>query len=135
MPMPVRTWKYLWLEADTRPLEFWLAGGGLVWGLWLLIRGNVYPLPTGLFWDIIRSTGNLQTWAAWSLFNFGFQLLSVFFKYPRFRKFSSCLAAVYWLAVTWGLFTIDPGMFIPWFTLGMGLGEVWVLFRRTAVGG
>jgi hypothetical protein len=128
--MPCKAYKFILFEADTRPLEFFIAGGAILWGIWL---ANPYSIADVEFWRAIQSHGGPLLWSAWSLFNGAFQAFSTWYRYPKLRRLASSISAVMWVFASYSIMTTNPHLFSGWLTGLFAVGELWVVLRRSIV--
>jgi ABC-type Co2+ transport system permease subunit len=128
--MPCKAYRFILLEADTRPLEFFIAGVAMLWGVWL---ANPLSLADVEFWRAVTLHGGPLVWSAWSFSNGLFQAFSTWYRYPKFRRWSSSLSAVMWVFASYSIMTTNAHLFSGWFTALIALGELWVVLRRAVV--
>lgn len=130
--MPWKTYCYVIIEADTRPLELFLGLFSFAWGVWMLGEAFSSPVVIPLY-RAIETHGGHFVWAGWSLFNGFFQAVCVWLKYPRFRRLSCSSSAIFWIFVVYCLANSDARLFTVYMSGLLAVGELWVVLHRTAI--
>src|SRR5438132_2330399 len=91
--MPLRTLRYVLVQADTRAIEVILAFAGFTWGFVILGPANV--LPPNLRYAIQQYSSTGFIGVAGICTGIGFAL-GILFQYPRWRWAASLLSSLFW---------------------------------------
>lgn len=133
--MPFKTYRFVVLEADTRTSEMLLASFTLLWSAWLVeVSLGISPtLPA--FQSAILKYGGTFFWSGWGIINGIFQSTAVWWRYPLFRKWAACSAAILWIIEAWCLLQYDWRMLAGRIALFMAFWELWIVFHKSATTG
>lgn len=129
--MPLKTLRYVIIEADTRALEFFLALFSFIWSAWLSFGVNVQSWPKIL--DVLHNLGGYYVWVVGAVFQSIYCMFSLYYNYPRLRRSAACIVCFYWSLLTYCIFNEDSHMLMGWITMLLAGSAFIIVTRRYAI--
>jgi hypothetical protein len=120
------------VEADTRPLELYIALKGVAWGLWYALSGAGLTVNAWPFLLAVR-IGGWPLWCVLFLAAGTFQVLAIHYSYPRWRRHAAFVATSLWAGCAWAFVTTGVLSFAGYMAAVNALACVWILFHRHSV--